>query len=98
MFYSKMTVAGEVRISMATEDEAIKGGQQRDMVPQVFYRIKGAMTQHELDLLPSIDTESLFDTDSGDKDTDQLTFTIQKQIIPSDEIMAIRLHDSDREI
>ena len=49
MYHSKMIVNGTTRKAYSTEEEAKKGGQQNDMVPQIFYRIKNSMTDAEMD-------------------------------------------------
>ena len=49
MYFSKMIFDGTTRKAYSTEEEAKKGGQQNDMVPQIFYRIKNSMNEVELD-------------------------------------------------
>ena len=49
MYFSKMISDGTTRKAYSTEEEVKKGGQQNDMVPQIFYRIKNSMSDVEMD-------------------------------------------------
>ena len=65
------------------------------MVPQIFYRIQNAMNEAELDALPAISTSQYFDIanieNEPQREVDQLMFSIQKQILPIQEIIDIPL-------
>lgn len=59
MYYGNMKVGEGQRITYATEEEAKLGGQQHDMNPVIFYRVKVETVDPKS--LPEIHTSKYFD-------------------------------------
>lgn len=67
-------------------------------MPMIYYRIKGAMKDFELEKLPPIDTSKFFTQIPDPKvEVDYLNFSIQKQQIKSEDILSIQLQNAEVE-
>ena len=58
-YYTRSAIAGEVVEVYATEDEAFAGGQDWDLDPVVYYRVKWPIKN--LEMLPAFDYDALFE-------------------------------------
>jgi len=74
---------------VATEDEALAGGQDWDLNPVVYYRFKKPVTNP--DALPAIDINALFSRQEAEDS--QIAFTVSKTNIDMREIEQIELSD-----
>ena len=65
------------------------------MVPMIYYRIKGSMTDSALSQLKAIDTSTFFTQIPDPKvNVDSINFSIQNQVIKSEDILNIQVQNA----
>ena len=87
LYYAKTTFNGVERIIGTTQDLAVKGGQQWDVNPLVFYALKYPCV--ELDALPHLDIAKLFEASTSERDRDHLSFSIAKSNINEADVNSV---------
>ena len=89
LYYGFCLIGGVERKIYATEEEALKGGQDWDLEPIVYYRVKKPVSN--IQQLPALNIDELFEKD--EEENSQIAFTVSKANINMSEVEKLELSD-----
>lgn len=90
LYYAVSLIDGVTSKVYATEEEAFKGGQDWDLNPVVYYRVKKPV--EGLGVLPAIDIAKLYERETDDS---LVSFVFKQQVINFKEIDKIEVSDEN---
>ena len=93
LYYSVCTINEKTEKVFATEAETLEGGQQWDLNPLVFYRLKKPVASVEQ--LPLIDLDKLFKRSDSEKGDQSITFTVMEKDISQAELDKAQITDPE---